>query len=68
MIEEDLIETAKRLDKQAKERTPEESQRLFQELGILDERGNIAEGREALVWHLLESAEKMERERKEKEA
>jgi hypothetical protein len=52
------------LDKQARERTPEERRRLFQDLGILDEHGNVAEGRVALVQHLIDFASKMEKEAK----
>jgi hypothetical protein len=50
----------KRLDEQSRNRTPEESRQLFFELGILDEHGNVAEGREALVQHLLDAAARME--------
>lgn len=48
-----------RMDEQSRNRTPEESRQLFYELGILDENGEIVEGREALVQDLLDYARKM---------
>jgi len=60
-IEEDdyWTELNKRLDEQSRNRTPEESRKLFTKLGILDENGHVAEGREALVWLMLEDAAKL---------
>ena len=49
----------RRMDEQSRNRTPEESRQLFYELGILDENGHVAEGREALHHYLMEQGRKM---------
>lgn len=50
-MDEYLEMVSKRLEEESKNRTPEESLRIFVKLGILDEEGNVMEGYEGLVWY-----------------